>query len=176
MAMAMIMTMVMAMIIKIITNYRKMDKEYMQILNGLLDAGNELTACALKNCAETAAKVNENKDITSTMVKIMFSKDFKEKEELIAKIASNQDIIDNELCIFNSCKVVYKKLLNVLITVFTNFAKKMPNNPMFDPKNGITSVLNNIKTLIKKKNMTQEDLKTLQKEKTILLLTIITNK
>jgi hypothetical protein len=153
-----------------------MDKEYMQILSGLLDAANKLSACALKNCAETARKVKENKDITSTMVKIMFSKDFKEKEELIAKIASNQDIIDNELCIFNSCKVVYKKLLNVLINVFTNFAKKMPNNPMFDPKNGITSVLNNIKTLIKKKNMTQEDLKTLQKEKTILLMTIMTNK
>ena len=166
----------MVMIIKIITNYSKMDKEYMQQLSGLLDAANKLSACALKNCAETARKIKENKDITSTMVKIMFSKDFKEKKELISKIASNQDIIDNELCIFNSCKVVYKKLLNVLINVFTNFAKKMPNNPMFDPANGITSILTNIKTLIKKKSMTQTDLKTLQKEKTILLMTFMSYK
>ncbi len=164
------------MVIKIITNYSKMDKEYMQQLSGLLDAANKLSACALKNCAETARKIKENKDITSTMVKIMFSKDFKEKKELISKIASNQDIIDNELCIFNSCKVVYKKLLNVLINVFTNFAKKMPNNPMFDPANGITSILTNIKTLIKKKSMTQTDLKTLQKEKTILLMTFMSYK
>lgn len=164
------------MVIKIISNYSKMDKEYMQQLSGLLDAANKLSACALKNCAETARKIKENKDITSTMVKIMFSKDFKEKKELISKIASNQDIIDNELCIFNSCKVVYKKLLNVLINVFTNFAKKMPNNPMFDPANGITSILTNIKTLIKKKSMTQTDLKTLQKEKTILLMTFMSYK
>lgn len=166
----------MIMIIKIITNYRKMDKEYMKVLSGLLDAANKLSACALKNCAETARKVKENKDITSTMVKIMFSKNFKEKEELIAKIASNQEVIDNELCIFNSCKTVYKKLLNVLINVFTDLGKKMPNNPMFDPKNGITTNLENIKQLIKKKNMTEDDLKTLQKQKTILLMTIMTNK
>ena len=162
--------------IKIITNYRKMDKEYMKILSVLLDAANQLSVCALKNCAETAKKVKENKEITSTMVKVMFSKNFKEKEELINKIASNQDIIDNELCIFNSCKVVYKKLLNVLINVFTDLGKKLPNSPEFDPKNGITEILNNIKKLIKKKNMTQEDLKTLQKEKTVLLMTIMTNK
>jgi len=146
----------------------------MKVLSEMLDISNKLSMCAIKNCTETSNRVKENKELTSIMVKMVLAKDFKEKQELIEKVATNQDIIDNEICIFNSCKEIYKKLLNILIKIMGDFEKNMPMK--FDGHIEITKGLNSIKKLIKKKNLTEEDLKTLQKEKTILFLSIMSNK
>jgi hypothetical protein len=86
-----------------------MDKDFLKELSSLMDIAQKLSVCSLKKCNETAIKVKENREIMATMMSIMFSKDMKKKQELIAKISANQDVINNELCMFNNCKDVYIK-------------------------------------------------------------------
>ena len=156
-------------IIKIIIINRKMNKNFMKELNILLNVANELSLCSLKNCKDSTIKVKENKELVKLIPTVMFSSDIKEKNKLIKKITSNQDIINNELCIFNSCKDIYIKLLNILIPLFEKILVKSPSKEM-------TGMLNQIKKLVEKDNLTKKDLINLQKHKTYLMLTLMSAK
>lgn len=153
-----------------------MNNNYLNDLNLLLDASNKMSVCALKSCNDTVIKVKENKTIATDMIKMISSTDFKEKQKLIDKISSNQDMINNELCIFNNCKEVYMNLLNILIDIYEKFSKQFPENPAFDKKNGIVKHLEKIKKISNKKKLTELDFKTLRKNKNILMMTIMSIK
>jgi len=141
----------------------------MEELNILLNVANELSLCSLKNCKDSTIKVKENQELVKLMPTIMFSSDIKEKNKLIRKITSNQDIINNELCIFNSCTDIYIKLLNILIPLFEKILGKAPSKEM-------TGMLNQIKKLVAKGNLTKKDLINLQKHKTYLMFTLMSVK
>ena len=145
----------------------KMNKEYMKELSLLLDVANQLNVCALKNCNETTIKVKENKELAKSMAEIMIEKDINKKKKLIEKIAKNKDIIDNELCLFKHCKVVYEKLLDVLISIFKKFAEKMPKNDNMFAK--LNEMFEEIKKLITKDKLTKKDLIHLQQHKMLLM-------
>lgn len=174
MVMVMVMTMVMTIKIKIFNN-RIMNEKFVKDLSLLLDASSKLTLCAKAKCAKTLETLNSNTEFKIQMLKIIGTKNLKDKTSLITKLVEHSDVINHNKCIYKHCKQVYMDLLNILIKVFDKFAndKEFKTKKVF-PHLEMSKILNEIKTIIQKKTLTTPDFKKLQKNK-ILLFSIISN-
>lgn len=153
-----------------------MDKTFMDELNHLLEVANELSLCSLKKCSKTAIKVKENKQIMSDMMKMITTNDQNIKKTIIDKISTDKDILANEVCIYTHCSEIYKKLINIFISIIEKFKTSLPNHPVVNPSNGLLKILEEIKELVNKKTLSKAQLTKLHKNKNILFFTIMNSR
>ena len=150
-----------------------MSSKYLKQLNNLIEVANMLTSCANEKCKETSETIKNNKIIYNEMNAIMMIGDNKKKEELISKLASNTNIIKNDICNFNKCRKIYIKLIKVLIQFFN----KIPLDYKYKIYNpSVKEALIVIKQLLKQKSLNQDELNEIHKNKNILFMSIVNSK
>ena len=118
-------------------------------------------------------KVQQNKEVQKLKLLAATTLDPKKKMEYAKKIVYNKDIINYDQCLYKQCHDVYMKMIDVLIETFQKFLK---SNAIKANVPEILKHLNEIKKLSKKKNLSVTDINNIQKNKNLLLMTIMTNK
>lgn len=150
-----------------------MNSEAFKQLLVLMDISAKLTKCAVKNCKASMMKVQQNKEVQKLKLLAATTLDPKKKMEYAKKIVYNKDIINYDQCLYKQCHDVYMKMIDVLIETFQKFLK---SNAIKANVAEILKHLNEIKKLSKKKNLSVTDINNIQKNKNLLLMTIMTNK
>lgn len=149
-----------------------MNKETFNQLLILMDASAKLMKCAIKKCKSTMENVQKNANVQKLKLLASTTKDVKKRMEIVNKIIYNKDVIEHDKCLYKECKVVYMKLIDVLIETFEKFL----NAGLFKSNMDIVvKHLKEIKKLSKKKSLTSTDVNNIQKNKNLLLMTMMIN-
>ena len=149
-----------------------MNKETFNQLLVLMDASTKLMQCAIKKCKATMEKVQTDSEIQKLKIMAATTMDVKKRTEIIKKIVYNKDVIAHDRCLYKECKVIYMKLIDILIETFQKFL----NVGLFKSNYDIViKHLKEIKRLSKKKSLTSTDVNDIQKNKNLLLMTMMVN-
>lgn len=149
-----------------------MNKETFNQLLILMDASAKLMKCAIKKCKSTMENVQKNANVQKLKLLASTTKDVKKRMEIVNKIIYNKDVIEHDMCLYKECKVIYMKLIDVLIETFQKFL----NAGLFKSNMDIViKHLKEIKKLSKKKSLTSIDVNNIQKNKNLLLMTMMIN-
>ncbi len=150
-----------------------MNKENFKQFSVFMNVAAKLTKCAIKRCNATMVKVQQNKDVQKSKFLAANTFDFKKKKEYINKIVYNKDVINHDKCLYRECRKVYMKMIRSLIRTFENF---LDSNLFKSNTSDIRKYLKDIRYLMKNKSLSVTDVNNIQKNKNLLVMTLMTDR